>query len=131
MIWCEFSDLVIPESLELLPAHCEFPEPEILSKITFYVPPYMAGTRALESISMMTSLEVIQSPNAGVDDVLAILPKGVTLCNAQGVHDASTAELAIALSISARRGFATFMANQSKGEWVHERRNALTAQRFD
>ena len=77
----------------------------------------------------MTSLQVIQSPNAGVDDLLEILPPGVTLCNAKGVHDASTAELAIALAISARRGFATFMANQSKGEWVHERRSALADSR--
>ena len=46
---------------------------------------------------------------AGVDDVLAILPQGVTLCSVQGVHDASTAELAIGLTISARRGFATFI----------------------
>jgi phosphoglycerate dehydrogenase-like enzyme len=77
----------------------------------------------------MSSLQVIQSPNAGVDDLLEILPPGVTLCNAKGVHEASTAELAIGLAISARRGFATFMANQSKGEWVHERRNALTDSR--
>ena len=89
----------------------------------------MAGARALEPISKMTSLQVIQSPNAGVDDVLAILPRGITLCNARGVHDASTAELAIGLTISARRGFANFMANQSKGLWIHERRSALADSR--
>lgn len=129
MIWSEFTDLQIPPSLKTLSVHGEFPEPDILSKITFYVPPYMAGARALEPISKMTSLQVIQSPNAGVDDVLAILAKGVTLCNAQGVHDASTAELAIGLTISARRGFATFMANQSKGFWAHDRRSSLADSR--
>ena len=128
-IWTEFSDLVIPASLEAFPIRGEFPESEILSSIQFYVPPYMSGARALEPISRMSSLQVIQSPNAGVDDLLEILPPGVTLCNAKGVHEASTAELAIGLAISARRGFATFMANQSKGEWVHERRNALTDSR--
>lgn len=128
-IWCEFSGLTIPKSLEAFPIHGEFPEPEILSSIKFYIPPYMAGARALEPISNMTSLQVIQSPNAGVDDVIAILPAGVTLCNAKGVHDASTAELAIALAISARRGFATFMANQIKGEWVHHRQSALADSR--
>ena len=89
----------------------------------------MSGARAVEPISKMTSLQVIQSPNAGVDDLLEILPPGVTLCNAKGVHDASTAELAIGLAISARRGFATFMANQSKGEWVHDRYSALADSR--
>jgi len=129
LIWCEFPNLVIPKSLKVLPIQGEFPEPEILSKITFYVPPYMAGASALEPISKMTSLQVIQSPNAGVDDVLAILPRGITLCNARGVHDASTAELAIGLTISARRGFANFMANQSKGLWIHERHSALADSR--
>ena len=129
MIWCEFSELEIPESLSSFPIRGELPEPEILESIQFYVPPYMAGTRALEVIPKMTSLQVIQSPNAGVDDVINILPPGVTLCNAKGVHDASTAELAIGLTISARRGFATFMANQSKGLWIHERRSALADSR--
>jgi phosphoglycerate dehydrogenase-like enzyme len=128
-IWSEFSGLVIHESLKVFPLHGKFPEPEILEKIQFYVPPYMVGPRALEPISRMSSLQVIQSPNAGVDDILKILPPGVTLCNAKGVHDASTSELAIGLAISARRGFPTFMANQSQGKWVHERHNALADSR--
>ena len=128
-IWCEFSGLAIPKTLAAFPILGEIPEPEILESIEFYIPRYMSGARALEPISKMTSLQVIQSPNAGVDDILEILPPGVTLCNARGVHDASTAELAIGLAISARRGFATFMANQSKGEWVHDRYSALADSR--
>lgn len=89
----------------------------------------MSGAQALETISKMSSLQVIQSPNTGVDDLLEILPPDVTLCNAKGVHDASTAELAIGLAISARRGFATFMANKRKGLWIHERRSALADSR--
>jgi phosphoglycerate dehydrogenase-like enzyme len=50
----------------------------------------------------------------------------VTLCNAAGVHDASTAELAIALSIASRRGFSDFARNQVAGTWVHERKPSLT-----
>jgi phosphoglycerate dehydrogenase-like enzyme len=129
MIWSEFSDLAIPDSLHVLPITGDLPSEDVLSKITFYVPPYMAGARALEPISRMSSLEVIQSPNAGVDDVHAVLPEGVTLCNAQGVHDASTAELAIGLTISARRGFASFMASQADGVWNHERRSSLADSR--
>jgi phosphoglycerate dehydrogenase-like enzyme len=74
----------------------------------------------------MSSLKVIQSPNAGVDDVIALRPAGVTLCNAAGVHDASTAELAVGLAIAARRGFAEFSQNQSKGIWSHISNAALT-----
>jgi len=74
----------------------------------------------------MKSLKVIQSPNAGVDDVLKIRPEGVTLCNAAGVHDASTAELAVALSIASRRGFAAFARDQVDQRWGHERMSSLT-----
>lgn len=129
MIWCEFENLTIPAPLRRLPIGSGFPEVAMLPSITFYVPPYMSGPKALEPISAMSSLQVIQSPNAGVDDVLSILPPGVTLCNAKGVHDASTAELAIGLTISARRGFATFMKNQHEGVWAHERRSALADSR--
>ena len=34
------------------------------------------------------------------DDVRPLVPRGVTLCNARGVHDASTAELAVALVLA-------------------------------
>jgi phosphoglycerate dehydrogenase-like enzyme len=86
----------------------------------------MGGPAAISMIPEMKSLKVIQSPNAGVDDVLKIRPDGVTLCNAAGVHDASTAELAIALAIASRRGFADFAADQVVQRWAHERKPSLT-----
>jgi phosphoglycerate dehydrogenase-like enzyme len=81
----------------------------------------MGGPAAIAMIPDMKNLKVIQSPNAGVDDVLKVRPDGVTLCNAAGVHDASTAELAIALAIASRRGFAAFAADQAAQRWGHER----------
>lgn len=129
MIWSEFSDLTIPNSLQTLPIQGDFPHPDVLSKITFYVLPYMSDLRAIQPIAEMTSLQVIQSPNAGVDELSSILPNGVTLCNARGVHDASTAELAIGLTISVRRGFADFMINQRQGVWNHQRHNSLVDSR--
>jgi phosphoglycerate dehydrogenase-like enzyme len=97
-----------------------------LAKITFYVPAYMYGAAALTPIASMSSLQVIQSPNAGVDDVIPLRPKGVVLCNAAGVHDASTAELAVGLAIASRRGFYEFAQNQSKGQWLHTSNASLT-----
>ena len=126
MIWTQWSDLKIPSGLAHLPTDGVTPRAEDLEKITFYVPAYMYGAAALAPIAHMSSLKVIQSPNAGVDDVIPILPKGVTLCNAAGVHDASTAELAVGLAIAARRGFAEFSQNQSKGIWLHTSNAALT-----
>ena len=58
---------------------------------------------------------------AGYDHVLAHLPSGVTLCNAAGVHDASTAEFAVALMLAAQRGIPEFARAQERGEWIGQR----------
>ena len=126
MIWTQWSDLKIPGGLTHLPTNGVTPDPADLAKITFYVPAYMYGAAALTPIASMGSLQVIQSPNAGVDDVIPLRPKGVVLCNAAGVHDASTAELAVGLAIASRRGFYEFAQNQSKGQWLHASNASLT-----
>ena len=126
MIWTQWSDLKIPDGLQHLATNGVTPDATDLAKITFYVPAYMYGAAALTPIKDMSSLKVIQSPNAGVDDVIPLLPKGVTLCNAAGVHDASTAELALGLAIASRRGFYEFAQNQSKGQWLHTSNASLT-----
>jgi len=129
MIWTQWSDLVMPAHAVHLTTDGIGPKEEDLPKITFYVPRYMGGKAALEVIPRMTSLKVVQSPNAGVDDILEVLPVGVTLCNAAGVHDASTAELAIGLTISARRGFAQFAKDQANEMWSHKTNNSLADSR--
>ena len=126
MIWTQWSDLKIPSGLTHLPTNGVTPDPADLEKITFYVPAYMYGAAALTPIASMGSLQVIQSPNAGVDDVIPLRPKGVVLCNAAGVHDGSTAELAVGLAIASRRGFNSFAQYQSKGVWLHTSNASLT-----
>ena len=102
------------------------PDPEELKRITFYVPLYMGGTAAIADIPKMTSLKVVQSLLAGVEDLEKVVPRNVVLCNAAGVHDESTSELAIGLAIATRRGFSQFAANQREGVWNHSRNSALT-----
>jgi phosphoglycerate dehydrogenase-like enzyme len=41
----------------------------------------------------------------------------VTLCNARGLHDASTAELALTLTLSALRGVPRYVRQQDQGDW--------------
>jgi phosphoglycerate dehydrogenase-like enzyme len=53
----------------------------------------------------------------------------VTLCNARGVHDASTAELAVGLVIASLRGFAGFVRSQDQHRWEHTYRPALADRR--
>jgi phosphoglycerate dehydrogenase-like enzyme len=62
-------------------------------------------------------LEVIQIQSAGYEDVLPFVPAGVTLCNAAGVHDASTAELAVGLALASLRRIPEFYAAQQESTW--------------
>jgi phosphoglycerate dehydrogenase-like enzyme len=53
------------------------------------------------------------------------IPDRVVLCNARGVHDAATAELAVGLAIAALRGIPEFVRAKDQGQWRHERRRSL------
>ena len=125
VVWTQWGDLNLPRGITHLQTDGIAPAAGDLDSIEFFVPRYMGGPAAIAMIPEMKSLKVIQSPNAGVDDVLKIRPEGVTLCNAAGVHDASTAELAVALAIASRRGFADFAADQAEGRWAHVRKPSL------
>ena len=96
-----------------------------MSEVGFYVPPYLGPISTLELIADMPNLEVVQLLTVGVDAALAFVPHHVTLCNAVGVHDAGTAELAIALTLTSLRGIADFVRAMPAGAWVHERRSSL------
>jgi phosphoglycerate dehydrogenase-like enzyme len=84
----------------------------------FYVVPYMRGAEtAARPLPGMTALGVVQTLSAGVDHVLSHLPSGVRLCNARGVHEASTAELALALILASLRGIPRFVRGQDTEAW--------------
>ncbi len=87
----------------------------------FYVVPYMKGTEiAVRPLAAMTSVRAVQTLSAGIDHVepgLGDLPAGVQLCNARGVHEASTAELTLALVLASLRGIPGFVHGQDKEEW--------------
>lgn len=96
---------------------------------SFYVVPYMKpagiGVRPLPE---MSSVEVVQTLSAGIDHVqpgLHHLRPGVRLCNARGVHEASTAELTLTLVLAALRGIPDFVRAQERGEWLGGFRPAL------
>ncbi|MFD7975806.1 2-hydroxyacid dehydrogenase [Streptomyces sp. NPDC059071] len=92
------------------PAHC-----------AFYVVPYMKGEAiAVRPLAGMSSVRVVQTLSAGVDHVtpgLGLLPPGARLCNARGVHEASTAELTLALILASLRGIPGFVRGQDAEEW--------------
>ena len=87
--------------------------------VEFYVVPYSFGLARLELAAQMPSLRVMQTLTAGYDHAVPYVPLGVTLCSARGVHDASTAELAVALTVASLRRIPEFVRAQEGGEWRH------------
>ncbi len=103
--------------LELVPWSMDGP-PDRADEIHFVVPPYMGAGKRVGALAHTPGVEVVQLLSAGYDDVLAQLPSGVVLANAAGVHDASTAELAVALALASLRGVPDFVVAQREGRWV-------------
>ncbi len=97
----------------------------LLADVELYVPPYMGGARVMTVMARMPRLRVVQTLTAGVDDVWPHLPAGVELHNAAGVHDASTAELAVALTLASLRHLGEFARAQLEGRWAAARYDAL------
>ncbi len=108
---------------------------EALAGIGFYVPLYMGPASSVAVISQMPDLQVVQLPTIGFDHVLpavrALRASGrdVTLCNATGVHEASTAELTIGLAIAMGRRIDVAARDQITHTWDHRRGSALANKR--
>jgi phosphoglycerate dehydrogenase-like enzyme len=91
--------------------------PDSIADVAFYVLPYNRGLDVLAKAGQMPSLRVVQTLTAGYEEFLPLLPATVTLCNAAGLHDTSTAELAVALALASGRHLDSFARNQSEGAW--------------
>ncbi|MEU7722273.1 2-hydroxyacid dehydrogenase [Streptomyces tibetensis] len=95
----------------------------------FYVVPYMKPSPlCVRPMGRMSNIRVVQTLSAGIDHVepaLGQLPAGVRLCNARGVHEASTGELTLALILASLRGIPDFVRAQDRGEWLGGFRPAL------
>ncbi len=130
LVWLPYPDAVerlggLPPGLRAETWTGSGPWPDSVGDVELFVVPYLLGPAALVPVPQMRSLRVVQTLTAGYDDVRPALPAGVTLCNARGVHDASTAELALALVLASLRGVPEFVRAQDAGRWAHLHRPAL------
>ncbi|MGH3371611.1 MAG: dihydrofolate reductase, partial [Nocardioidaceae bacterium] len=92
--------------------------PESVAEVELYVPPYRFAALDTAAIAAMPRLKVVQTLTAGVDHIRPHLPTGVVLCNGRGIHDASTAELAVTLMLASLRGVPGFVRSQDRGRWA-------------
>ena len=92
--------------------------PPRADELEVVVPPYLGPRPHLRDVRDLPRLRLVQLLTAGYEDVLPHVAPGVQLANAAGVHDASTAELAVALVLAAQRGLPELVAAQSRSEWL-------------
>ncbi|MCX9191824.1 dihydrofolate reductase [Carbonactinospora thermoautotrophica] len=108
----------LPEGVEVDVYDGSGDPPASIDEVEFYVPPYtLTQPETWEIIPRMRSLKVVQLLTAGFEHVRPYVPQGVTLCNARGLHDTATSELALALMLAVLRGVPDFVRAQDAGEW--------------
>jgi phosphoglycerate dehydrogenase-like enzyme len=91
---------------------------DVISNAEFVVLPYEGSSISIEeAIARMANVKVIQTLTAGFDNVQPYMPADVTLCNAAGVHDDATSELAVLLTLSALRDMPRSFKAQQEHHW--------------
>src|SRR4051794_4390646 len=95
------NELTDVEAVAVAPAG---PPPEGGDKVDFVIAPFFGSDRFSEIVAALPKVRVVQTMTAGVDDMLPLVPDGVTLCDARGAHDVSVAEWALAVILGSLRG---------------------------
>lgn len=116
----------LPDGVELLVWPMDAAAPR--ERIDLVVPPYMTVDRILPRLEGV-STRLVQSQSIGYEGVADHLPAGLAFANAATVHEASTAELAVALILAAQRRIPTFVRAQDEGRWATEFADSLADRR--
>lgn len=111
----------LPDELDVhvWDAEPSLPPADVLDDVELYVLPYTFEPVTREIVGRMPRLRVVQTLTAGYEHVVPFLRDGIALCNARGVHDASTAELTVALTLAALRDVPRFVRSQDRQEWAY------------
>lgn len=128
LVWLPFDPAELadpPEGLRYEVVDPTRAVPASVAAVSFYVPPYRLDASVAQVMSQMSSLDVVQTLTAGVDNIRPHVPEGVRLCSGRGIHDASTAELALTLLLSSLRGVPDLVRAQDRHEWAPGWRPAL------
>ncbi len=76
---------------------------------------------ARRQLPHLRGLKVVQTLLAGVDGLLPFLPPGLTLCDAQGVHDISTSEWVVTAILAMQKNLPFYFALQQQENWSGRR----------
>ncbi len=89
--------------------------PERAGEIEFLVLDYIRARTTARQLEYFPRLRAVQLQTAGYDAVVDLVPSGLDLLSARGVHDDATAELALGLTIASLRGID--VAVRETGHW--------------
>ncbi|MEV4388400.1 2-hydroxyacid dehydrogenase [Micromonospora sp. NPDC049580] len=94
--------------------------PSAPADVRFWVPPFLSGSDATALLHQLPDLEAVQLLSAGADAWVGRMPQGVTLCDARGVHDPSTAEWVVTAILAQLRAFGAFARAQAQRRWAYD-----------
>lgn len=100
------------EDVDLTVWDFESPQPERYVDVA--VRPYTVAASGLEDLDPQR-IGLVQSQALGYDGVADVLPDGIAYANAVGVHEESTAELAVALLLASQREVDRYA--REAGQW--------------
>lgn len=104
----------LPNGIDLVVWDLVSPAPR--ERFDIIVPPYMGVGKVFEELRGI-DVGLVQSQSIGYDGVADVLPAGQRFANASSVHETSTAELAVALTLAVQRGIPGFVHAQGEGRW--------------
>ncbi|HEX5857982.1 MAG TPA: 2-hydroxyacid dehydrogenase [Microbacterium sp.] len=96
--------------------------------IDLVVPPYMSMDVVLPRLGDVRT-RLVQSQSIGYEGVGKHLPPGHVFANAASVHETSTAELAVALTLASQRRLPTYVRAQDDHRWDPEFSSSLADRR--
>jgi phosphoglycerate dehydrogenase-like enzyme len=107
---------LLPDGITVREVPADGPLPERLGRGEFLVADYNRA-RVVAAIARLDDLRVVQAMAAGVDGLLEVIPPGVTLCDAAGVHDIPIAEWVVMTMLAAFHNLPEHLVAQRSGTW--------------
>jgi phosphoglycerate dehydrogenase-like enzyme len=106
-----------PDGVELVPWSMSEKSPDGDRLHAVLVPNRFDMQAGHELLVALPRLSFVQLTSAGYDDVLPLIPEGVTVSNGRGIHDDETAELAVGLLLASLRGIDVAIKDMADQQW--------------
>lgn len=105
----------VPDGVEVIVWDLQSPAPR--PRLDIVVPSYMTQQGLLARLGE-AEIGLVQGQAIGYEGVQDVLPPGIPFANASTVHETSTAELAVALTLAVQRHVYRFAIDGQTGTWA-------------